>query len=87
MKLCQQAVKLKPDDESGHYDLGIILSRQGRNDEAAKEYLEALRLDPEHSGAHINLGNMLAAQGHLDEAITHLKAAEKTENENAPLLQ
>ena len=85
LKLCQQAVKLKPDDESGHYDLGIILSRLSRTDEAAKEYSEALRLDPEHSGAHINLGNMLAAQGHLDDAITHLKAAEKTETENAAL--
>lgn len=64
-----------PDDEDVHYNLGIALARQGKVDEAIREYREALRLFPEYVEAHNNLGNLYLRLGRLDEAAGHLKEA------------
>lgn len=71
------ALKLTPDDEDLHYNLGIALSRLDRLDEAEAEYRAALKLFPEYPEVHNNLGNLLNRQKRYDEAITHFREALK----------
>ena len=56
-------------------NLGLILTRQGRPDEAAAQFAAAVRFNPDFAEAHGNLGNALAAAGRLAEATEHYRAA------------
>ena len=72
------AIRITPDDESTHFNLGLALARLGRVSEAKAAYQEALRLFPEYPEVHNNLGNLLASQGELAEATRLLaKAGER----------
>jgi Flp pilus assembly protein TadD len=51
-----------------HNNLGMVLMRQGRLDEAKDQCALALRLNPEYADAHGNLGMILSRQGRFDEA-------------------
>jgi protein O-mannosyl-transferase len=57
------------------YNLGIVLSEQGKADQAIAHYQRAIALRPDYAEAHYNLGRLLAEQGQLDEAIGHYKKA------------
>ena len=58
-----------------HSGLGTSLQKQGRIEEAVRQYQLALDINPAHPMAHNNLGAILLQQGHLDEAIRHYQAA------------
>jgi Tfp pilus assembly protein PilF len=58
-----------------HYNLGVVLFRQGKTAAAAAHYAEALRLNPGHYRAHSNLAVDLFRQGKLDEAAAHYAEA------------
>jgi tetratricopeptide (TPR) repeat protein len=58
-----------------HYNLGIILKRQGKLNEAATEYNIAMSLNPGNPDAHCNLGGVLQDQGKLKEAMTEYQVA------------
>jgi protein O-mannosyl-transferase len=58
-----------------HYNLGIVLSEQGKADQAIDHYRQALDLRPDYAEAHYNLGRLLVEQGQSDEAITHYERA------------
>ena len=58
-----------------HNNLGVILSREGRFDEAVAHYREALALDPDYPDANANLGHELLRAVKLDEAYKHLAKA------------
>ena len=62
----QQALALRPDFAEAHYNLGNVLLKQGRLDEATARYEHALTLRPDYSDAHYNLGFILREQGQLD---------------------
>lgn len=71
------------------YNRGLILERQGRNDEAAAAYAEAARLDPGDVDAQVRLGLVLRDLGRDEEAnrafLTALdlkRAASLTSNRN-----
>lgn len=81
--LLEQASRVKPDDESVRFNLGIALSRQGKLDQARQAYEEALRIFPDYAEAHINLGNLLVRQNRMSEALEHLQAAVKAAPESA----
>ena len=73
--LYQEALRIAPDDEDLHYNLGIAYVRQGMTEKAFEHYGEALRLFPDHVEAHNNLGNLLMRAGRVDEAVDHFRAA------------
>lgn len=50
-------------------NLGLLLSRTGRLEEARQCYLNALRLTPDFPDARLNLGFLLAHEGDVTEAV------------------
>jgi tetratricopeptide (TPR) repeat protein len=56
-------------------NLGIVLRKQGRTEEAIKHYFQALRSNPDYALAHYNLGNAYAEQGKTKKAIEAFKQA------------
>ncbi|MGA3284672.1 MAG: tetratricopeptide repeat protein [Verrucomicrobiota bacterium] len=64
-----------PDCLMAHYNLGNLLSNQGRIEEAMEHYHKALQINPNFSKALYNLGMALAAKGRFDEAIKNFYRA------------
>jgi protein O-mannosyl-transferase len=67
--LYRYALRLAPNVEQLHNNLGLALARTGRASEAIAEYQAALQINPDYLDAHLNLGAEFADQGKLDEAI------------------
>ena len=69
IELISQAISY---DKTGkplyHYNLGLVLEKEGRLHEAESAYVEALRLNPSYVEAQSNLGNVWRSQGRLKEA-------------------
>ena len=61
-----------------HDNLGIVLYRQGRIDEAIAHYRRALEIRPDFAETHNDLGLALARKGQVDEAIAHYQKALET---------
>jgi tetratricopeptide (TPR) repeat protein len=76
----QRALALAPEGSPAyqaviHNSLGLVLTRQGRDDVAIAQFAAAARLNPQFAEAHSNLGNALAASNRLPEAVEHYRAA------------
>ena len=67
--MLRQALLYQPRSAHAHYNLGTVLWRQGRPDEAVVSFQLALREKPDYVDAHLDLGNVYKDQGRLDEAI------------------
>ena len=57
-----------PDDASAHHNLGTLLMRNRRYEEAVQEYRHALGISPNYAATHLNLGYALKDSGRIDEA-------------------
>jgi hypothetical protein len=68
-------VAQRPNNARAHTNLGVVLQRQGKVDEAARHFSEALRIRPHYAEAHNNLGWVLQRQGKMDEAARHFSEA------------
>src|SRR5690242_18537541 len=64
----EMALALMPNLAEAHYNLALILSDQGRDNEAATRYNQAIASRPDFVEAYNNLGNILKEQGKLEEA-------------------
>jgi Tfp pilus assembly protein PilF len=73
--LWTDSLKKDPVNSIAHNNLGVVLGRQGRLDEAISHFTKALKIKPEYVEAHNNLGVELARQGNLKEAIDHFSEA------------
>jgi Flp pilus assembly protein TadD len=62
-----------------HNNLGIVLARQGKTEEAIAHHTEALRISPYNANIHCNLGVAFAEQGKIQEAIAHYAEALRIE--------
>jgi Flp pilus assembly protein TadD len=71
----RQAVKLAPNADYLHNNLGYNLLEQHKNSESAAEFRQALRLNPSSQFAHNNLGMALAGQNQPAEAVASWQAA------------
>jgi len=54
-----EALRIKPDFERAHYNLGIALLEQGKIDEAIAQFRETLRIAPDFSQARTHLDRAL----------------------------
>jgi len=67
--LYYDALRLNPNNDGAHNNLGIALARQGRNQEAEEHLRRATAIAPANAEAHNNLGLVLARQGRHREAV------------------
>jgi tetratricopeptide (TPR) repeat protein len=68
-KLYLEAVQQDPSYFPAQLNLGVILFKEGRFDEAVKECTKAVALRPEHPQAHFHLGNAYYAKMWWEEAM------------------
>ncbi len=71
----QAAMRLRPDSERVHSDLGSALAKAGRLPQAEEEFRTALRISPEAAILHNNLANVLASEGRAAEATAEYREA------------
>jgi predicted O-linked N-acetylglucosamine transferase (SPINDLY family) len=71
----QQALKQCPNHAEGHNNLGNILFKLGRLDEARACYEQAVCARPTLAEAHGNLANVLCMQGFVDQAVAAYQQA------------
>ena len=64
----RKALEIKPDYADAQANLGNVLARRGRTNEAILCYERALQLKPDFASAHNGLGNALSDLGRADEA-------------------
>jgi protein O-mannosyl-transferase len=58
-----------------HNSLGMVLDREGKDEEAGRQFAEAVQLSPGFAEGQINLANTLAASGAAADAVPHFQAA------------
>jgi tetratricopeptide (TPR) repeat protein len=66
-----ETLKKNPASWIAHNNLGIILDKQGKIEEASAHYSEALRIKPDYAETHNNLGAALIRQGKIEQALGH----------------
>jgi tetratricopeptide (TPR) repeat protein len=67
--LWNDTLRNNPGSFLAHNNLGTILFKQGKEQEAKEHFAEAIRLCPAFENAHSNMGAVLTALGKFDEAI------------------
>ena len=70
----EQAIALRPDFAEAANNLGSVLWRQDKLDEAAADSSRPSPCGPTYAEAHYNLGNVLAQQGKFDQAVARFRA-------------
>ena len=55
LEAMEEALRLEPTLDRGHYMYGVFLNEVGRHDEAIREYDAETRLNPDFAPAHLNL--------------------------------
>jgi protein O-mannosyl-transferase len=73
--LFRHAVAVTRDNGVAHLNLGYGLEKEGRKEEAMKEYRLAAQLEPGIADPHNNLANLLDDAGHPEEAIAEFREA------------
>jgi len=71
----RDTLRKSPTSWLANINLGIVLARQGRDQEAIRQYMEALRTYPDYDKAHNNLGILLMGQNRSEEATRHFQEA------------
>jgi len=75
LTLWQHAIAVDPANARAHANLGVSFDRDGRRDEAVREYRSALLIDANLADTHNNLALALAAEGRRSEALRHYQEA------------
>jgi Flp pilus assembly protein TadD len=78
----REVIRIEPGAPDGHFNLGVILEKVDRVDEAAAAYGDAIRIAPGQAPAHLNLGIILARAGRIEEAAVQLKEAVRIDPES-----
>jgi tetratricopeptide (TPR) repeat protein len=67
-RLLQKAVRIKPDLEMAHLDLGVVYADSGRQAEALRELKFAAKMNPEDVAVHWRLAQVYRSMGRRREA-------------------
>ena len=60
LRTLEQALRLRPDDDFIHTNLGVLYARRGNIEAAIKHFTRALELNPRREEARANLNTLLA---------------------------
>ena len=71
----QHTIDVNPDVAFAHNNIGSLLLKQKRADEAIEHFNKALELEPRNALAENNLGLALVQLGRVDEAEPHFRKA------------
>jgi len=82
----EAAIKLAPDHESAHCNLGLCLKRLGLQQEAVSEYRQALSLDPNDATAQFNLVSVLEGLGDFEGAVKELEPLAAKQSQDVQVL-
>jgi tetratricopeptide (TPR) repeat protein len=83
-KAYRAALAIKEDDAGTHNQLGYMLLRQGKNDEAVTEFRRYVELAPDDANAHDSLGEGLLAAGKAEDAAASYRKALELNPKFAP---
>jgi Tfp pilus assembly protein PilF len=75
VNLWKDCVVKSPQRPRQHYNLGVVLARNGNLDDAIKHYRTAINIKPDYVEAYYNLGNALARKGDAKDAIYNYRKA------------
>ena len=81
----EQAIAENPDKPHYHYNLGLVLEKEERWEEAIVAYREAIRINPQSVEALANLGNVYRRQRQWTDAINTLQQALQIKPQSADL--
>lgn len=73
LEMLNQALTLDPELSEVHANIGIVLKKLGKRDEAIKHLTSAVRLSPEKASPLVMLASAYQADGQLDKAIEAYK--------------
>ena len=73
--LFEHALKVNPESWLANNNLGMVLEKEGKLQEAVTRYDEALRLKPTFAEAHLNLGMALQREGKTEAGAAHYRKA------------
>ena len=80
-KLYKETLKSNPNHVDAHNNLGIILLRSGKSQNAKSCFEKTIEINPNHPSAHNNLGEVFRILGELQKAKScHQKAIEINPN-------
>jgi spermidine synthase len=71
----QRAISRDSSFHAAHLELGNVLAKEGRLDDAARRLSDALTIKPDSVETYIDLGNVLLAQGNVSSAIDQYSRA------------
>ena len=77
-------MKINPNYAEAHNNLGFLLEKQGRTEDALAEYEACLKSQPDYRLAHYHIATILARQNKYDEAIEHLLKTLTPADDNTP---
>jgi Flp pilus assembly protein TadD len=75
VRLWNDCVIKSPHKSRQHYNLGVVLARNGNLDDAIKQYRKAIYVKPDNVEAYYNLGNALMRKGDAKDAIYNYRKA------------
>jgi tetratricopeptide (TPR) repeat protein len=75
VRMWKDVVSKSPNKARGHLNLGVALGKQGRFEEAIREFETTLKLNSYQAKAHNGLGMVYDHQGRLDDAIKEYQTA------------
>jgi Flp pilus assembly protein TadD/SAM-dependent methyltransferase len=73
--LLKKALEVTKRDPEIHFNLALIYSGFGQDEQATHHSIKALRIKPDYADAHTNMGILLLRNGQTDEAIKHFNRA------------
>jgi Flp pilus assembly protein TadD len=76
-------LRLNPENDSSHYNLGMPLGAKGTFERAITETPAALRLDPKNPQVHYSLAYWLEKQGEREKALGEYRTAYTLNPQNA----
>lgn len=80
-----EALSYNAEFPQAHYELGLVLEKQGKFQEAIAPLQRAIKLDPLYAEPHYTLGKIYQRQGKREEAQGEIERFKKLRKEPTPL--